>query len=90
MEAKVNHVVDGDTFDIINGWSWNGQTGTRIRPTGYNAPEVGTPGAAFATHRLRGLILGQTISLRNPVRVDRGRLVIDVFLNGTNIASYFN
>lgn len=90
MEAKVVSVVDGDTFDIIDGWSWNGQTGTRIRPTGYDAPEVGTPGAAFATHRLRSLLLGKIVSLRNPVRVDRGRLVTDVFLNGINLASYFN
>jgi len=90
MDAIVNMIVDGDTFDIAGGWSWSGQTGTRIRPTGYDAPEVGTPGAAFATHRLRGLILGKTITLRNPVRVDRGRLVADVFLNGTNIASYFH
>ena len=90
MVAKVNNIVDGDTFDIVDGWSWNGQKGTRVRPTGYDAPEVGTLGAAAATRRLRDLILGKSVVLRSPVRIDRGRLVVDVFLNNIELSRYFN
>ncbi len=89
MKATVIRVIDGDTFIISNGWSWSGLSGDRIRPTGYDAPEIGTPGAALATWRLSGLILNKDIELRNPVKVDRGRLVVDVYVNGINLAHYF-
>ena len=37
---RVVAVVDGDTFDVFPQWQWNGQTGSRIRPAGYDAPEL--------------------------------------------------
>lgn len=33
-------VIDGDTFDVSTNWIWNGQSGYRVRPTGYDAPEL--------------------------------------------------
>jgi len=36
----VTEVVDGDTFDVTPSWRWQGQTGSRVRPTGYDAPEL--------------------------------------------------
>jgi endonuclease YncB( thermonuclease family) len=89
MKARVKQIIDGDTFIIANGWSWSGFSGERVRPTGYDAPEVGTPGATLATWRLSGLILNKDVELRNPVKVDRGRLVVDVYFNGINLAYYF-
>ena len=36
----VTSIIDGDTFEVSPQWKWNGTTGTRVRPTGYNAPEL--------------------------------------------------
>ena len=41
-EFRVSVVIDGDTFEVANGWKWNGQSGSRVRPTGYDAPEINT------------------------------------------------
>jgi len=85
----VTHIVDGDTLDVSPGWQWNGQVGSRVRPAGYDAPEIGTPFSAVATTRLRQLIGGKTVELRSAHTIDRGRLVCDVFVDGRNLAAYF-
>ena len=89
MAFRVTVIIDGDTFEITPNWEFNGQTGNRVRPTGYDAPEIGTPNSRIATEALGRLILGKDVVLTNPVRIDRGRLVCDVLLNGQNIASRF-
>jgi len=86
---NVTQIIDGDTFTVSPEWTWNGNFGNRVRPTGYDAPEAGTPGAADATSRLGRLLLHQTIELRNAATIDRGRIVCDVYLNGGNLAEYF-
>lgn len=40
----VTRNIDGDTFDVTPQWQWNCQTGSRVRPTGYDAPEMGSYG----------------------------------------------
>ena len=89
MFANVTSIVDGDTFIVSPNWNWNSQAGDRVRPTGYDTPELGQPGYVEATQKLRNLILGKTVELRKAYRVDRGRLVCDVYLNGKNLADYF-
>lgn len=86
---KVTTVIDGDTFDVSPQWKWNEQTGTRVRPAGYNAPELHKPGWQTAKDKLSRLILGQEVELRNPHTIDRGRLVCDVYYRGKNLAEYF-
>ena len=85
----VTHIIDGDTFDVSPKWVWNGQTGTRVRPTGYDAPEIHEPGSASTTNRLRNLIHRRGVQLGTGYRIDRGRLVCDVYLNGRNLAESF-
>lgn len=85
---KVTEVVDGDTFDVP-AWKWNGQSGKRVRPTGYDAPELSEPGGYEAKRKLEQLILGKIIEIRNAVKIDRGRLVCDVYYNGKYLAEYF-
>lgn len=85
----VTSIIDGDTFDVSPAWAWNGQKGTRVRPTGYDTPEIGAPFSAVATTRLRQLIGGKTIELRNARTIDRGRLVCDVSVNGRDLSTYF-
>ena len=86
---RVITIVDGDTFDVSPQWQWNGQTGSRIRPAGYDAPELtGLRGYAAKT-RLEKLILRQDVELRSAHTIDRGRLVCEVYFRGKNLADYF-
>ena len=87
-EFRVMSVIDGDTFGVA-GWEWNGQKGDRVRPTGYDAPELGTPQGQQAKHKLGRLILGKNVELRKAHRIDRGRLVCDVYFQGRYLADYF-
>jgi len=88
-EFKVVSIVDGDTFDVDPGWKWNGGTGNRIRPAGYDAAEMGSRAGQSAKDKLTRLILNQKVELGDAYRVDRGRLVCEVFFRGRNLASYF-
>lgn len=85
----VTAIIDGDTFDVTPQWQWNSQTGSRIRPAGYDAPELHTYGGQAAKDKLSRLILGQQVDLREPHRVDRGRLVCEDYFRNKNLADYF-
>lgn len=89
LTFQVIRIIDGDTFDVNPNWQWNAQTGSRVRPTGYDAAEVGTAGGPTATAKLASLILGRSVQLGYAYRIDRGRLVCDVYFNGHNLANYF-
>jgi endonuclease YncB( thermonuclease family) len=86
---EVIRTVDGDTFDVSPSWKWNGQSGDRVRPTGYDAPELNEYGGQAAKDKLSRLIFGKKVDLRKAYKVDRGRLVCDVYFNGKNLAEYF-
>lgn len=88
-EFRVSAVIDGDTFEVANGWTWNGQKGSRVRPAGYDAPEINTTAGQQAKQKLERLILGEQVNLAKAHRIDRGRLVCDVYYNGKNLADYF-
>lgn len=89
MAFTVKEVFDGDTFAVSPGWTWKEQKGDRVRPTEYDAPELTEPEGQAAKDKLSRLILGKTIELGTAYRVDRGRLVCDVFFQGKNLADYF-
>jgi len=82
-------IIDGDTFEVSPRWKWNGEIGTRIRPTGYDAPELHTHKGPVAKNELSKLILGKQVELGSAYKVDRGRLVCDVYCRGRNLAEYF-
>lgn len=86
---RVVAMVDGDTFDVSPQWQWNGQTSERVRPAGYDAPELTGLRGYVAKTRLEKLILGQDIELRSAHTIDRGRLVCEVYYRGRNLADYF-
>jgi endonuclease YncB( thermonuclease family) len=88
-QFTVSSIIDGDTFEVSGGWKWNGETGTRVRPTGYDAAELRAYGGQSAKDKLQRLILGKQVDLRTAHRVDRGRLVCDVYFQGRNLADYF-
>lgn len=85
----VTSIIDGDTFEVSPQWKWNGQTGTRVRPAGYDAPELHANGGQAAKEKLSRLIYGQQVELRTAYKVDRGRLVCEVFFGNQNLAHYF-
>jgi endonuclease YncB( thermonuclease family) len=85
-EFRVVSVIDGDTFDVSPQWQWSGDSGSRVRPTGYDAPEVGILGGQATKDKLSRLILGQNVELRAAYRIDRARLVCDVYFRGRNLA----
>ena len=90
--AKFNviRIVDGDTFDVSPDWRWNGTSGSRVRPAGYDAAERATQAGSAATQHLASLILGKTVELGTAYRVDHARLVCEVLFNGHNLKDDFN
>lgn len=86
----VTAIIDGDTFDVTPQWRWNGQTGNRIRPAGYDAPELHTYGGQAAKDKLSRLILGNQVDLQTAHTIDRGRLVCEVYFRNKNLADYFS
>lgn len=91
-EFTVTEVVDGDTFKVKPDWEWGEKKGDTVRPTGYNTPEKGEPGYEQAKQKLKDLILGKKVDvdIENAKTVDEwGRLVVDVYYNGKNLADYF-
>lgn len=85
----VTSIIDGDTFGVSPQWKWNGTTGTCVRPAGYNAPELHTYGGQATKDKLSRLINGHQVDLRTAYRIDRGRLVCEVFFGSRNLAEYF-
>jgi endonuclease YncB( thermonuclease family) len=88
-EFSVVSVLDGDAVDVSPQRQWNSYTGTRVRPTGYDAPELDALGGQPAKNKLSRLIIGQLIDLRTAHSVDRGRLLCDVYFKGKNLADFF-
>jgi len=85
----VTSIIDGDTFEVNPLWKWNGETGTRVRPAGYDAPELHAYGGQAAKGKLSKLIYGGQVELRTAHKIDRGRLVCEVYFKNTNLADYF-
>lgn len=86
---RVTSIIDGDTFEVTPQWQWGGQIGSRVRPAGYDAPEMHTYGGMAAKDKLSKLIAGEQVDLQDAHKVDRGRLVCEVYFRNKNLASYF-
>jgi endonuclease YncB( thermonuclease family) len=86
---KVISIIDGDTFVVSPEWRWNNESGSHVRPTGYDTPEINTIQGQNARNKLQSLILSKSVQLGQAHKIDRGRLVCEVFLNGRNLADYF-
>jgi len=89
-DFTVSEIVDGDTFNVKDGWEWDEKKGDTVRPTGYDTPEKGETGYEQAKQKLKDLVLGKTIDIKSAKTVDKwGRLVADVYYNDKNLADYF-
>ena len=85
----VTSIIDGDTFEVSPQWKWNGETGSRVRAAGYDAPELHVKGGQAARDRLSRLIYGKQVELRTAHKIGRGRLVCEVYFRNTNLVDYF-
>lgn len=85
----VNNVIDGDTFTVSPKWKWENESGDTIRPNGYDSPEKGEAGCEAATNKLKNLIQGKEVELKNAIKLTYGRLLCDVYFNGKNLKDYF-
>ena len=85
----VTSIIDGDTFEVSPQWRWNGETGTRVRPVAYDAPEIHANGGDSAKRKLSNLIFGKQVELRSAHKIDRGRLVCEVCFRNRSLAEYF-
>ena len=85
----VTSIIDGDTFEVSPQWKWNGETGTRVRAAGYDASELHTHGGQAAKDKLSRLIYERQVELRTAYKIDRGRLICEVFFGNRNLAEYF-
>jgi endonuclease YncB( thermonuclease family) len=86
---KVTNVLDGDTFKITPNWKWGDKTGDTVRAAGYDTPEEGEAGYEAARIKLKNLIQGEEVELKNPIKLTYGRLLCDVFFKGKNLKDYF-
>lgn len=85
----VTSIIDGNTFEVNPQWKWNGETGTRVRPAGYDALELDAYGGQAAKDKLSRLIHGGQVELRTAHKIDRERLVCEVYFRNTKLADYF-
>lgn len=76
-EVLVVKVIDGDTFEDLNG--------VRYRLADIDAPETGSKGAAEASQALRDWIEGQYVVVEVVSKDTYGRFVVNVVLNGDSI-----
>lgn len=89
MKAKIIQVIDGDTFKITPKWKAFNKTGSFIRPTGYNTPERGKVGFIETRSKATKLLLNKKIEIKNPIKMDRARLLCDVYFKGKELRYYF-
>ena len=86
---RVTSIIYENTLEASSDWKWNGETGTRVRPVGYNTRGLHTTKGQKSKDALSKLINGQQVELRTAYKVDRGRLVCEVFIGGRNLAEFF-
>lgn len=75
--ARGKRAIDGDTFEIMDG--------TRVRISGYDAPELSKSGGQAAKQRLSKLIRGQELGLSKELKKSFDRSVRKVTIKGQPI-----
>jgi endonuclease YncB( thermonuclease family) len=89
MHYKVINVINVNTFEVLPPWRWNDQSGIRVRPAGYYPPEEKQFGFEKAKDKLKLLLSGREVELKNFVDIDYDCLVCDVILDGRNLIDIF-
>jgi endonuclease YncB( thermonuclease family) len=82
---QVTNIVDGSTFDVAPNWDWQGQSGRRVSIANHTTPELSAVGGESAKEKLKNLILGKPVELKNRVNTGSEKVSCDVYLAGDNI-----
>lgn len=77
MDGRFLRPIDGDTFAL---------NGLKVRLSGLDAPELGTPGGSEAAQHLAAILQEGQVTIVPRSRDIYGRTVADVFMNGQNLA----
>lgn len=77
VDGRFLRPIDGDTFAM---------NGIKVRMSGLDAPELGTPGGIEAAQHLAALLQEGRVTIVPRSRDVYGRTVADVFMNGQNLA----
>ena len=77
VDGRFLRPIDGDTFAM---------NGVKVRMSGLDAPELGTPGGMEAAQHLAALLQEGQVTIVPRSRDVYGRTVADVFMNGHNLA----
>jgi endonuclease YncB( thermonuclease family) len=85
---KIESVIDGNTFEVSPPWEFDGETGSIVRATGYDAPKSGK-GAIAAEQKLSILMQNKSVELESPQGIEDGKLLCAVYFQGINLADYF-
>ena len=75
--AFVKEVIDGDTFKI--------SSNEVMRLEDVDAPEINSESGRKAKRELEELILNKRIEYEEQARDDYGRLIVQVWVDGTNV-----
>jgi endonuclease YncB( thermonuclease family) len=86
MRLKVTNIVTADTFEVFPPWRWEGQSGIKVRVAGIEVLFEGEVGYKKAKAKLKSIVKGREVELRNEKEVDFDRLVCDVYVDGENVA----
>jgi endonuclease YncB( thermonuclease family) len=84
---KIESVIDGNTFEVSPPWEFDGETGTLVQATGYDAPRTGK-GAIATEQKLSILMQNKDVELESPQGIQGGKLLCTVYFQGTNLADY--
>lgn len=77
VDGRFLRPIDGDTFAL---------NGMKVRLSGLDAPELGTPGGSEAAQHLAAMLQEGQVTIVPRSRDIYGRTVADVFMNGQNLA----
>ncbi len=89
MHYKVINIINVNTFEVMPPWKLEDQSGIRVKPACYNPPDEKQVGHKKAKDKLKFLLSGKEVELKNFVDVDYDCLVCDVILDGRNLVDIF-